>query len=144
GDRVMAVPKPRDGQTIQHTGTRRAAPFADGSAAHLEVQGLEPPLLVDPRGEAHGEGGAVIVVLDVFFPAPDELDRSSDRAGDFRRLDREIRLPAPPEATTEIGAMDGDLLRVHLKDFGEIIAQAAGSLGRRPDLATIVPHMDRA
>jgi len=59
------------------------------------------PLFVQRRGQPVVGGGAVVVVPDVVFAGPHDLDRCASGARGLDGIDHEILLAAPKECDLE-------------------------------------------
>ena len=79
-----------------------------------------------------------MVVLNVFFPGPDQLNRLPHILGNFRRLNGSISGCSPAKSTAHIEIIDGDIFRIKLKCRCNLVAEAEGILSTGPDLTFTV------
>src|SRR5258706_8180481 len=88
------------------------------------------------------ETGPVHVVLNIFFPRPDDLDWTIDMFGDLDSANDAIDLQAATEAATDQMIVDHDLVQRKARGL------CRGGLGPRknlvadPDFSAVLPDMN--
>ena len=104
----------------------------------------QPVLRIEASGEPVVVIGPVDVVLDVLFPAPDDLHRPVDLLGDRYGLGDAVNVQPPAEAAADQMIVHLDLVGRepgHLRGRG---LRPAHHLDSHPDIAAVLGHMHRA
>src|SRR5882724_6246929 len=87
---------------------------------------------------------AIHIVLDVFLPRPDYLDRSLYLLGNLHGPHRAVELEAAAEPATEQMIVDTDLLPSQAGDFHDGRLRETRNLCADPNLAAVVSHVHSA
>src|SRR3954470_24190187 len=86
----------------------------------------------------------VHVVLDVFLPRPDDLDRAGDLLRDLHRAQRAVVLEAAAEATAQQMIVDADLIAAEPGELHDGRLGEAGHLHAGPDVARVLRQVHGA
>ena len=101
-------------------------------------------MLIETGGHPVKEVGPVHVVLDIFLAGPDDLYGAVDVLGDLDRTHDAVDLESPPEAAAEQMIVNLDLLRRQPGGLRRGGMGTAQDLCSDPDLAAVLPQVDRA
>src|SRR5690349_21492815 len=98
--------------------------------------GDDGALLVEPRREPMHSRWAIVIVSQVVFAGPHELDRGVNCFGDQGRLSRVVRVQPSPESTAGTGEMDCDPPGRDAANLRDQVAGIGGILHGPPDLTS--------
>ena len=98
-------------------------------------------LSIDRPCDSTAVPGTVGTILDVFFPAPYQLDRSPSGLGDLHRFFNMFDQRTASEATSHVGCVDLDLFRLQSSDFRCLLKRSGLTLSGNPDVTSIRADM---
>ena len=116
----------------------------EGTGRHLVRPGRHSALGIQKSGNPMGVGGTEKTVLNVFLPAPDQLDGPPDGLTDLGCFPVIVGLGPAAQSTPQIGGVNVDLIGLQTRNFLDGLQGPSLGLGGRPDVTAIFTHIHGA